>query len=231
MSMPIPEEALSQIKEAVVRGRKIEAIRMYREFTGAGLAEAKNAVEQLEEKWRVAEPDAFAAEPESDGQPPIKLVAGVPFGCLLGAIPFVVFGLVLLAWGVQSGLSLWAFTARAAATQGTVVRLDNRIPGQGHSNTQCRAVVSYQVGGQTHEVYGYLQMKPGASGWPKGFQVGDLVNLRYDPDRPAEAKLDSSYVWVGPLIPGAIGLIFLLLGVGLIWSERRKRRVQWKPTT
>ena len=191
------------------------------------MAEAKTAVEELELEWRSAEPDRFAvAEPGGDGQRPIKLVAGVPLGCLLGATPFVVFGAVLLAWGVQTALALWVFDARTAPMQGTVVRLDNRIPGKGHSNTECRAVVSYQVGGQTHEVHGFVQKRPGVTGWPKGFQVGDAVNLLYNPDRPAEAMVDSYLVSIEPLIPFAIGLTFLLLGIGLFWSERRKRRVE-----
>ena len=56
----IPEESLDQIKEALARGHKIDAIRLYRECTGAGLAEAKTAVEQLEARMRADRPDAFA---------------------------------------------------------------------------------------------------------------------------------------------------------------------------
>ena len=37
-----------RIKEALLQGRKVEAIRVYRECTGAGLIEAKAAVERLE---------------------------------------------------------------------------------------------------------------------------------------------------------------------------------------
>ena len=55
----IPEEPMTQIKEALFRGRKIDAIRQYRESTGAGLAEAKAAVEQMEAELRTAEPDRF----------------------------------------------------------------------------------------------------------------------------------------------------------------------------
>jgi len=37
-----------QIQEALRRGDKIEAIKIYRELTGVGLAEAKRAVDNLE---------------------------------------------------------------------------------------------------------------------------------------------------------------------------------------
>ncbi len=39
-----------QIQEALRRGNKIEAIKIYRELTGVGLAEAKQAVDNLESR-------------------------------------------------------------------------------------------------------------------------------------------------------------------------------------
>lgn len=228
MNLPIPEEALANVKEAIFRGQKIEAIRLYRECTAAGLAEAKTAVEQLEAELRAAEPDRFAAAGEGQGgrQAPIRLVGGVPLGCLLGAAPLVVFGAIFLVAGVQSGLSDWAFAARAARTQGTVVRHDNRIPREGHSNTKCRAVVSFQAGGDTYEVHGPVQFRPGVHGWPQAYPIGEVVGVLYDPDRPGEATVEGfGPGWVGgPLMFGGLGLTFLLLGLGLVWAERRKWR-------
>lgn len=37
-----------QIQEALRRGNKIEAIKLYRELTGVGLAEAKQAIDRAE---------------------------------------------------------------------------------------------------------------------------------------------------------------------------------------
>lgn len=39
------EASMDGVRKLMRRGRKVEAIRMYRELTGAGLAEAKRAVE------------------------------------------------------------------------------------------------------------------------------------------------------------------------------------------
>ena len=55
----IAEEPLARIKDALFRGRKIDAIRLYRECTGSGLAEAKAAVDTLDAELRAAEPDRF----------------------------------------------------------------------------------------------------------------------------------------------------------------------------
>ena len=41
---------LPQIQDALRHGNKIEAIKIYRELTGVGLAEAKQAVENLESR-------------------------------------------------------------------------------------------------------------------------------------------------------------------------------------
>lgn len=47
---PNSEPALSpQIQDALRRGNKIEAIKIYRELTGVGLAEAKQAIERGEQ--------------------------------------------------------------------------------------------------------------------------------------------------------------------------------------
>lgn len=47
MSDPIPPGQLHLIHEALRRGHKIEAIKLYREATGQGLAESKDAVEAM----------------------------------------------------------------------------------------------------------------------------------------------------------------------------------------
>ena len=43
-----PQDALErQVRELLAEGRKIEAIKVYRERTGVGLADAKEAVERI----------------------------------------------------------------------------------------------------------------------------------------------------------------------------------------
>lgn len=47
---PNSDPALSpQVQEALRRGNKIEAIKIYREITGVGLAEAKGAIDRAEQ--------------------------------------------------------------------------------------------------------------------------------------------------------------------------------------
>jgi hypothetical protein len=87
MNSPVPEDKLEQIKQALFQGRKIEAIKLFRQFTGSGLAEAKSAVDKLEEELRATAPDKFTASPERKGCLGVVVVV-----CLLAAI-FIVWKL------------------------------------------------------------------------------------------------------------------------------------------
>ena len=67
MAIPIPPEKVAAFEAAIHSGRKIEAIKIYRETTGAGLAEAKTAVEKIEAELRAASPEKFKAAPVGKG--------------------------------------------------------------------------------------------------------------------------------------------------------------------
>lgn len=64
---PPPEHELTAVADALYRGRKIEAIKLYRERYHVGLKEAKDAVEELEAGLREHSPDKFAAQSSRAG--------------------------------------------------------------------------------------------------------------------------------------------------------------------
>ena len=67
MNPSIPPEAAKQIGECLFAGRKIEAIKLYREQTRADLVTAKQAVEALEAELRAREPGRFTGAPAGRG--------------------------------------------------------------------------------------------------------------------------------------------------------------------
>lgn len=67
MSEPIPAEAVDEITDNIFAGRKIEAIKRYREHSGKGLKEAKDFVEALEAELRAKEPEKFTSAPTGKG--------------------------------------------------------------------------------------------------------------------------------------------------------------------
>lgn len=54
-----PEDKLAAIKEALFQGRKVEAIKLYRESLDCGLKDAKTAVDRLEGELRASSPEKF----------------------------------------------------------------------------------------------------------------------------------------------------------------------------
>jgi hypothetical protein len=85
MPGPLSDDDVVRINDALFAGRKIEAIKLYRDSTGAGLKEAKDFVDALEERLRQAEPERFST---LQGK-----------GCFLSLIPVVIGGVIaFLSW-------------------------------------------------------------------------------------------------------------------------------------
>src|SRR6266550_399807 len=63
----IPESEATKIREFVFAGRKIEAIKLLRDVSGLGLAEAKTMVEKLEAELRQNSPEKFTARAKGCG--------------------------------------------------------------------------------------------------------------------------------------------------------------------
>lgn len=59
--MSLSDNAKDEITQAIFAGRKIEAIKLYREATGQGLKEAKAFIEALTDRLREEHPDRVPA--------------------------------------------------------------------------------------------------------------------------------------------------------------------------
>lgn len=57
--MEIPDETWAKIKLAIYEGKKIEAIKLYREATSLGLKESKEFIDKMESEMREKEPQRF----------------------------------------------------------------------------------------------------------------------------------------------------------------------------
>jgi len=81
-STPGSPDQTEAIREALFAGKKILAIKLYREQTKVGLAEAKSAVDQMEVQLRLSAPGLFTAPPASKS-------------CLLAVLVFASLGALL----------------------------------------------------------------------------------------------------------------------------------------
>lgn len=59
---PTPDQR-QQIADAIAAGRKIEAIKLYREATGCDLKDAKDFIEKLTAELQKADPEKFPRNP------------------------------------------------------------------------------------------------------------------------------------------------------------------------
>lgn len=126
-----PAGALAQIVAQLQAGRKIEAIKLYRNLTGQGLKESKDAIEQLER----GEPIAIHSGPVQASRIKVQVSpetaktvvkAGTGLGCLailfiIGMIAITVgvplyFALPELRQGLDTALALTTPTPQPTAT-------------------------------------------------------------------------------------------------------------------
>ena len=99
MDTPLTPEQLERIREAALAGNKIQAIKLYREATNLGLAESKQAVEDLEAHWRAGEVKSGTPAPGTPAPkaPPRRGTTG----CLV-LLAFPVMGLIAALYAACS---------------------------------------------------------------------------------------------------------------------------------
>lgn len=84
MLQNLPEKEMAALTEALLEGKKIQAIGIYREATGQDLSESKKAVEEIEVMLHDKYPDRFPTNRNKKG---CSISSGV--GCI--ALAFVLF--------------------------------------------------------------------------------------------------------------------------------------------
>jgi ribosomal protein L7/L12 len=82
MSESKEQELNERLRTALFAGRKIEAIKLYRENTKSGLKEAKDHIDALEAQLRQQKPEQFSA-PKGAGCLGLFLGLLVLFGAIL----------------------------------------------------------------------------------------------------------------------------------------------------
>lgn len=89
--MSISDANKQGIREAILAGKKIEAIKTWRELTGAGLAEAKAAIEAIEAELRAGGGGAGAGAAAPSGPERRTGCLGLLVACLV-----VIFSVLLV---------------------------------------------------------------------------------------------------------------------------------------
>lgn len=137
------------------------------------------------------------------------------------AVVFTSIGLVIgSAAGITAAVKAHSFSGNHYA-DGTVVGFDDS--GKGHA-----PIVEFVP------TDGAPTRFTGALSGPPAFDVGDRVQVRYDPDDPKNAAINRFwYMWFGPVFLGVFALPFVVCGIvfGFLAIAARKRRTAGSDVT
>jgi len=150
--------------------------------------------------------------------------------CILKGIAgiFLGIGVITLIVGFFFGLSTWRLTKQGVTAPGVVIEnvVEERVgyDREDHTRTISR---TYRPKARFRSRNGEEVVFVSHSGFGHpAFQPGETVEVLYDPAHPQGAEIKSFWSpWLGPIIIGPIGLVFLLVGIG-IW-----RRLSRLPAT
>jgi hypothetical protein len=114
-----------------------------------------------------------------------------------------ILGALFLSIATWQAVETIAELQRGLTARGTVVGLEKT--GQGKRRHDFPRVEFRDRAGKTHQF----------TDWDSEFyDVGNVVNVVYDPSRPTYASIDSPYEnWKLPVVLGSLGAMFLLISL------------------
>jgi len=183
MSTPISDEDSQQIRAAVFAGRRIAAIKHYRDSSGKGLNEAMDFIDTLERELRSVAPET--------APPAEKRSSWIP-GLFCWACA-VVCGL----WAIFDFAKIVPLLVIGQEAEGVVARL---VPAQEEGDIP---IIQFQSD------QGAVEIK-GAFVFPHGYRVGDKVRVLYLPKKPQEGRVKGfSGMWAEFAFRCAIATVFV----------------------
>jgi hypothetical protein len=124
--------------------------------------------------------------------------------------------------GVFAGVGIWFYLRSAELTEVGIVT-QGRVVGHESSTdedgTTYKPTFTFQTGaGISHTVTSMMGSNP------RPYDVGDTVEVIYDPEHPSRAEINSFVrMWLFPLIFGGIGILILIglfIGTGVSLYKR-----------
>ncbi len=135
---------------------------------------------------------------------------------------FRLLSFLLIGAGVGVGVYTALFVSQAVPTEGEVVQLDETEHpsplNPGARRSRYHAVVRFEADdGESYTV------RARQAGRETGYMVGETVPVRYWAGSPDRASIDDTWeIWGSPVILGALGLAFLVVGLVAPKGFRRK---------
>jgi hypothetical protein len=143
---------------------------------------------------------------------------------LIGAL-FVAAGIILGAVSSYFYNATQSFIDRAETVQGEVIELERS------RSSSDPSVVFYPIVRFSPATGQQRTFRSPVGSSPPAYAVGESVSILYDRTNPDDARIDSFwFLWLLPTITGGIGIVFFLVGGGLLIGRllmaRRARNVR-----
>jgi hypothetical protein len=148
------------------------------------------------------------------------------FPILIVAI-FLIVAVITLSIAVISGVSTARAVAKEQSASGQVVDLTLRTSQGGYDSQGTYQapqdyyypVVEFALPDGTRKT---VQLSMGS--WPPAYEIGEQVTILYDPDKPINARIQSTssniLKWLVPGITGTVGVAFLVAAMFVGWFLR-----------
>lgn len=121
---------------------------------------------------------------------------------------FLVVGLIMLTISGIICYNVKKFNATAVKTSGTVIDLIAKRSSSGKSSTYSPVVTYNDASGTKHRYISSFSSNP------PGYDIGETVEILYDPKKPDDATIAGWSEYFGAMICGILGLVFSLTGLG-----------------
>jgi hypothetical protein len=145
--------------------------------------------------------------------------AGRRIGYVLMGLFFMLISFILIGWGIYSYKDKTENFATYKKTEGTVIRL-REVPETENTGITYAPVIKYKDASGKEYTY-----ESKHSSDPPDFNVGEKVQLIYDPADPEEVYVDSfREKWVLTIVLFLCGLIVFPISIWMIFTGFRRNK-------
>lgn len=196
VSMNITDEQKDHVRNLLIRGHKIEAVKYIRDNFGLSLKESKELAELIDQD--IAD-DEYQAPPSA-----FKRASASKAGSGIGLI-FGLLGAAMLSVAIYIFISNQKFLGTAVPVVGVVV-----------SNPH-QPVIDYEYEGTMHSYYSTV------SSDPPSYNMGEEVQIFVNPANPDDVMVNTfTERWFLIALLGGMGLMFSGIGMVSFFAFRLK---------
>lgn len=199
--MHITDGQKQHVRDLLINGRKIEAVKYLRENFALSLKESKRLAELIDED--IAD-DEYVSQPQSPTA--LQRGGGTKTASMIGLV-FGLIGAAMLSVIIYLYISHQNFLQRAVPAIGVVV------------SSPHQPVIDYEYNGEMYSYYSSVSSNP------PSYEMGEQVEVFVNPDNPNDVIVNTfTERWFVITLVGGMGLLFFGIGMVTFFAFRLRRQ-------